>query len=46
MISGVVPYSSATLLAAENNEVLLKQAVMVVKLVTKTTRHFVIDEAL
>ena len=42
MISGVEPYSSAIWLAADMREVLLKDAVMVTKLVTKTTRYFCI----
>lgn len=42
--SAVVPYSLAIWSAAENNDVLLKQAASVTKLVVKTTKHFCIAE--
>ena len=43
--STVVPNSSAMSVAVENIDVLLKLAVNAVNPVTKTTRHFVKDEA-
>lgn len=42
--SAVVPYSLAIWSAAENSDVLLKQAASVTKLIVKTTKHFCIDE--
>lgn len=44
--SDVVPNSSAISLAAEKSDVLLKVAVKAVKLVAKTTSHFVAVDAL
>ena len=44
MTSAVVPYSLAIWSAAENRDVLLKQAASVTKLVVKTTKHFCIAE--